>query len=125
REVPVGALQKDISFGSPVKRDQFIMFLRQFSTLMRAGVTIVDSVKILSQQVESKQLRKTLAENEEELRKGNYLSDSLSKYPKIFEPLTVNLVRAGELSGNIDDSLDRLATHYDKAYQTRQKVISA
>ncbi|MGB6778671.1 MAG: type II secretion system F family protein [Planococcus citreus] len=125
REVPVGALQKDISFGSPVKRDQFIMFLRQFSTLMRAGVTIVDSVKILSQQVESKQLRKTLAEIEEELRKGNSLSDSLSKYPKIFEPLTVNLVRAGELSGNIDDSLDRLATHYDKAYQTRQKVISA
>ncbi|MDE4083816.1 type II secretion system F family protein [Planococcus maritimus] len=125
REVPVGALQKDITFGSPVKRDQFIMFLRQFSTLMRAGVTIVDSVKILSQQVESKQLRKTLAEIDEELRKGNSLSDSLAKYPKIFEPLTVNLVRAGELSGNIDDSLDRLATHYDKAYQTRQKVISA
>lgn len=125
REVPVGALQKDITFGSPVKRDQFIMFLRQFSTLMRAGVTIVDAVKILSQQVESKQLRKTLAEIEGELRKGNALSDSLAKYPKIFEPLTVNLVKAGELSGNIDDSLDRLATHYDKAYQTRQKVISA
>ena len=125
REVPVGTLQKDITFGSPVKRDQFIMFLRQFSTLMRAGVTIVDSVKILSQQVESKQLRKTLAEIEAELRQGNALSDSLAKYPKIFEPLTVNLVKAGELSGNIDDSLDRLATHYDKAYQTRQKVISA
>ena len=125
REVPVGALQKDITFGNPVKRDQFIMFLRQFSTLMRAGVTIVDAVKILSQQVESKQLRKTLAEIEVELRKGNALSDSLAKYPKIFEPLTVNLVKAGELSGNIDDSLDRLATHYDKAYQTRQKVISA
>ncbi|MFC4711868.1 type II secretion system F family protein [Planococcus dechangensis] len=125
REVPVGALQKDISFGNPVKRDQFIMFLRQFSTLMRAGVTIVDSVKILSQQVESKALRKTLAEIEQELRKGNSLSDSLAKYPKVFEPLTVNLVKAGELSGNIDDSLERLATHYDKAYQTRQKVISA
>lgn len=125
REVPVGALQKDITFGNPVKRDQFIMFLRQFSTLMRAGVTIVDAVKILSQQVESKQLRKTLAEIESELRKGNALSDSLAKYPKIFEPLTVNLVKAGELSGNIDDALDRLATHYDKAYQTRQKVISA
>lgn len=125
REVPVGALQKDITFGNPVKRDQFIMFLRQFSTLMRAGVTIVDAVKILSQQVESKQLRKTLTEIESELRKGNALSDSLAKYPKIFEPLTVNLVKAGELSGNIDDALDRLATHYDKAYQTRQKVISA
>lgn len=125
REVPTSTLQKDISFGAPVKRDQFIMFLRQFSTLMRAGVTIVDAVKILSQQVESKALRKTLSEINDELRKGNPLSNSLAKYPKIFEPLTVNLVRAGELSGTIDESLDRLATHYDKAYQTRQKVISA
>lgn len=125
REIPATALQKDITLGNPVKRDQFIMFLRQFSTLMRAGVTIVDSVKILSQQSESKALRKTLVEIDDELRKGNSLSNSLAKYPKIFEPLTINLIRAGELSGNIDESLDRLATHYDKAYQTRQKVISA
>ena len=125
REMPTTALQKDISIGNPVKRDQFIMFLRQFSTLMRAGVTIVDSVHILSQQVESKALQKALSEIAEELRKGNSLSNSLAKYPKIFEPLTINLVKAGELAGNIDDSLDSLATHYDKAYQTRQKVISA
>ncbi|KOF11787.1 type II secretion system protein F [Planococcus glaciei] len=125
REIPTTALQKDISFGTPVKRAQFIMFLRQFSTLMRAGVTVVDAVKILSQQVESKALQKTLKEVDDELRKGNSLSNSLAKYPKIFEPLTINLIRAGELSGNIDESLDRLATHYDKAYQTRQKVISA
>lgn len=125
REIPTNALQKDISFGTPVKRAQFIMFLRQFSTLMRAGVTVVDAVKILSQQVESKALQKTLREVDDELRKGNSLSNSLAKYPKIFEPLTINLIRAGELSGNIDESLDRLATHYDKAYQTRQKVISA
>lgn len=125
REMPSTALQKDITFGSPVKKDQFIMFLRQFSTLMRSGVTIVDSVKILSQQVESRALQKTLGEIDEDLRKGNSLSNSLAKFPKIFEPLTVNLIRAGELSGNIDESLDRLATHYDKAYQTKQKVKSA
>lgn len=125
REIPTTALQKDIVIGNPVKRDQFIMFLRQFSTLMRAGVTIVDSIHILSQQVESKALRKALSEIAEELRKGNSLSDSLAKYPKIFEPLTINLVKAGEMSGNIDDSLESLAIHYDKAYQTRQKVVSA
>lgn len=125
REMPTTALQKDISIGNPVKRDQFIMFLRQFSTLMRAGVTIVDAIHILSQQVESKPLQKALAEIAEELRKGNSLSNSLAKYPKIFEPLTINLVKAGEMSGNIDDSLESLATHYDKAYQTKQKVVSA
>lgn len=125
REIETSALQKEISIGSPVKKDQFIMFLRQFSTLMRAGVTIVDTIRILSQQVESKALGKTLAEIEDELRKGNTLSESLAKHPKIFEPLTINLIKAGELSGNIDESLDRLATHYDKAYKTRQKVVSA
>ncbi|MEK6267347.1 MAG: type II secretion system F family protein [Planococcus sp. (in: firmicutes)] len=125
RQIETSTLQKDITIGNPVKRAQFIMFLRQFSTLMRAGVTIVDTVRILSQQVESKALAKTLAEIEDELRKGNTLSDSLAKHPKIFEPLNINLIRAGEMSGNIDESLDRLATHYDKAYQTRQKVVSA
>jgi type IV pilus assembly protein PilC len=125
REIETTALQKDISIGNPVKRDQFIMFLRQFSTLMRSGVTIVDTIRILSQQVESKALGKALATVEDELRKGNALSDSLAKHPKIFEPLTINLIKAGELSGNIDESLDRLANHYEKAYQTRQKVISA
>lgn len=125
REMPATTLQKDISFGASVKKDQFIMFLRQFSTLMRSGVTIVDSVKILSQQVESKALQKTLSEIDEELRKGNSLSNSFAKYPKIFEPLTINLIRAGEMSGNIDDSLESLANHYDKSYQTKQKVKSA
>lgn len=125
REIETTALQKDISIGNPVKREQFIMFLRQFSTLLRAGVTIVDTIRILSQQAESKALGKALAAVEDELRKGNSLSDSLAKHPKIFEPLTINLIKAGELSGNIDDSLDRLANHYEKAYQTRQKVVSA
>ncbi|TWT09014.1 type II secretion system F family protein [Planomicrobium sp. CPCC 101079] len=125
REIETTVLQKEISIGNPVKRDQFIMFLRQFSTLMRSGVTIVDTIRILSQQVESRALSKVLATVEDELRKGNALSDSLAKHPKIFEPLTVNLIKAGEMSGNIDESLDRLADHYEKAYQTRQKVISA
>ena len=124
-EIETTTLQKDITIGNPVKQDQFIMFLRQFSTLMRAGVTIVDTIRILSQQVDSKALAKTLATVEDELRKGNTLSDSLAKHPKIFDPLTINLIKAGEMSGNIDESLERLADHYEKAYQTRQKVISA
>ena len=119
------ALQKDIAIGNPVKREQFIMFLRQFATLMRAGVTIVDSCVILSQQVESKALRRALIEISDDLKSGNALSEACKKYPKIFEPLVINLIQAGELTGSIDDSLDTLAIHFEKAHATRQKVVSA
>ena len=119
------ALTKEIVIGKPVKRDQFIMFLRQFSTLLRAGVTIIDAIRILSLQVESKPFKKILITVNDDLRGGGSLSEAFAKHPKAFEPLVVNMIRAGEMSGTIDDSLDRLADHFEKAHQLRQKVISA
>ncbi|MDW0109645.1 type II secretion system F family protein [Sporosarcina aquimarina] len=118
-------LTKEIMIGKPVKRQHFIMFLRQFSTLLRAGVTIVEAIRILSLQVEGKQFNKILTEVNGDLRTGGALSDSLAKHPKAFEPLVINMIKAGELSGTLDDALDRLAIHYEKAYKTRQKVMSA
>ncbi|PID24649.1 type II secretion system F family protein [Sporosarcina sp. P7] len=118
-------LTKDITIGSPVKRDQLIMFLRQFSTLLQAGVTIVDAVRILSMQVEQAAFRKILTAVQEDLRTGTALSVAFGKHPKVFEPLILNMVAAGEVSGTVDESLDQLAEHFEKAYRTRQKVTSA
>lgn len=118
-------LTKEIHLGKPIKRAHFIMFLRQFSTLLRAGVTIVESIKILSLQVESKPFQKILISVGDDLRGGGALSEALMKHPKAFEPLVINMIKAGEMSGTVDDSLDRLADHYEKAHLTRQKVISA
>ncbi|PIC98789.1 type II secretion system F family protein [Sporosarcina sp. P29] len=118
-------LTKDITIGSPVKRDQLIMFLRQFSTLLQAGVTIVDAVRILSAQVEQASFRKILTSIQEDLRTGTPLSIAFGKHPKVFEPLILNMVAAGEVSGTVDESLDQLAEHFEKAYRTRQKVTSA
>ncbi|MCM3743484.1 type II secretion system F family protein [Sporosarcina luteola] len=118
-------LTKEIHLGKPIKRTQFIMFLRQFSTLLRAGVTIVESIRILSLQVESKPFQKILVSVGDDLRGGGSLSDALMKHPKAFEPLVINMIKAGEMSGTVDDSLDRLAEHYEKAHMTKQKVISA
>ena len=119
------ALTKEIVIGKPVKRDQFIMFLRQFSTLFRAGVTIIDAIRILSLQVESKPFKQILIAVNDDLRGGGSLSEAFTKHPKAFEPIVVNMIRAGEMSGTIDDSLDRLADHFEKAHQLRQKVVSA
>ncbi|QTD41574.1 type II secretion system F family protein [Sporosarcina sp. Te-1] len=125
QEMAETSLTKEIHLGKPVKRAQFIMFLRQFSTLLRAGVTIVESIRILSLQVEGKQFQKILITIGDDLRGGGSLSAALAKHPKAFEPLVINMIEAGEMSGTVDDSLDRLADHYEKAHRLKQKVLSA
>lgn len=124
-EVPETILTKDISFGNPVKLEHFVIFLRQFATLIRAGVTVVDATNILSDQTESKRLKKALKDIENELREGNPLSQAVNKYPKIFTPMFINMVKAGEIGGNMDETLERLAEHFEKQHHTRQKIVSA
>ncbi|MCH6266691.1 type II secretion system F family protein [Neobacillus citreus] len=124
-EVPETLLTKDISFGNPVKLQDFVIYLRQFATLIKAGVTVVEATSILSYQTESKALKRALLEVEQELREGNPLSDAVSKHKKIFNPMFVNMLKAGEVSGNLDVTLERLADDFEKQHHTRQKVVSA
>ncbi|WP_243292068.1 type II secretion system F family protein [Bacillus sp. FJAT-47783] len=116
---------KDIYIGNPVKPIDFIVFLRQFATLIRSGVSIVEGTNILSSQTESKVLKKTLAQIEVELREGSSLSAACSHHPHIFSPLFINMLLAGEASGTMDTTLERLADYYDKQYRTKKKLQSA
>ncbi|WP_223702935.1 type II secretion system F family protein [Sutcliffiella deserti] len=124
-EVPESIFTKDIAIGNPVKLHDFVVFLRQFSTLIRAGVPVVEATNVLAHQTESKALQRSLLDVEEDLRQGNALSTATAKYPKIFSNMFVNMMKAGEASGAIDDTLDRLATQYEKQHETKQKIISA
>lgn len=124
-EVPETFMTKDLSLGNPVKLQHFVIYLRQFSTLIKAGVTVVDATAILAAQTESKALKKALLDVEQELREGNPLSESVSKHKKIFTPMFINMVNAGEVSGNLDETLERLAEHFEKQHYTRQKIVSA
>lgn len=124
-EVPESIFTKDITIGNPVKLRDFVVFLRQFSTLIRAGVPVVEATNVLAHQTESKMLKRTLLDVEEELRQGNSLSYAAAKYPRIFSAMFVNMIKAGEASGAIDDTLDRLATQFEKQHETKQKIISA
>jgi type IV pilus assembly protein PilC len=118
-------LTKDITLGAPVSLKLFVIYLRQFATLLRAGITVVDATKILSQQTESKALKKALLAIDEELCEGNHLSEAYSKHPKIFTKMFINMVRVGEVSGSLDGTLERMADYYEKQYRMRQKVKSA
>ncbi|PKG21686.1 type II secretion system F family protein [Niallia nealsonii] len=124
-EVEQSFLTKDITIGSPVKLQDMVIYLRQFSVLLSAGISIVDATKILAEQTTSKALKKTLTEVEQDLREGNPLSASAEKHKKIFSKMFVNMIRAGEAGGNMDEALERLAVHYEKQHHTKQKIISA
>jgi len=124
-DVPETAFNKDIYIGRPVKLIDFVIFLRQFATLLRAGVTIVDSTRILAMQTESKALRKALYSVLEDLNQGIPLSECTAKHKQIFPPIFVNLVKAGEASGALDDTLERLSDYFEKQHETKKKIQSA
>lgn len=118
-------LHKDIYIGNPIKNKDFVIFLRQFSTLIDAGISLVDATEILAEQSNSKALTEALEEVKEHIEEGEPLSDALSRYPKLFPELLVSMISAGEVSGRLDEILDRMATYYEKQYQLKQKVITA
>ncbi|KGP90924.1 type II secretion system protein F [Pontibacillus chungwhensis BH030062] len=118
-------LYKDIQLGSPVKNKEFVIYLRQFATLLESGISLIQSTYILKEQTSSKALQRALTQMAEDLEGGLSFSDAAEKHHKIFPDLFVNMVRAGEAGGNLDEILDRLAGYYEKQYDTRQKVISA
>lgn len=123
--LPESIFTKDIAIGNPVKLQHFVIYIRQFATLLKAGVSVVDATRILSQQTESKPLMKALLDMEVELLEGNPLSSAASKHNKIFTPLFINMIKAGEIGGNLDETLERLAVHFEKQHHTKQKITSA
>ncbi|TRZ37412.1 type II secretion system F family protein [Niallia circulans] len=124
-EIPETLLTKELTLGSPVKLQDFVIYLRQFATLLKAGISVVESTAILAQQTESKGLRKALLAVEQDLRDGNPLSQAASKHRKVFSSMFVNMIRAGEASGSMDETLERLAVHYERQHFTKQKIVSA
>ncbi len=124
-EVAETTLTKDISFGNPVKLQHMVIYLRQFATLIKAGVTLVDATGILAEQTESKGLKKALTDIEEQLRMGKPYSEAAEKHKKVFTPMFINLIKAGEAGGNMEETLERLAVFFEKQHTTRQKVKSA
>ncbi|AXI09692.1 type II secretion system F family protein [Oceanobacillus zhaokaii] len=124
-ETKATIFNRDIAIGgSTVKSEDFVIYCRQFATLIRAGISIVQATNILAAQTESKGLKKTLFQVESEIKEGHSFSDSVAKFPKVFPSLFVNMVRAGELTGNIDSTLDRLASYFEKQNSLKKKIQS-
>ncbi|HEY1535909.1 MAG TPA: type II secretion system F family protein, partial [Polyangiaceae bacterium] len=98
---------------------------RQLATLVRAGVPLVESVAALTEQVEKELLKKTLTSVRETLNEGTSFAKSLEAHPKIFPPLYINMVAAGEASGTLEAVLERLADFMEGQARLKGKVTAA
>lgn len=108
----------------PTASDIAIM-TRQLATLVRAGVPLVDSVAALTEQVEKEQLQLVLTGVRETLNEGTSFAKSLAQYPKVFAPLYINMVAAGEASGSLESVLERLADFMEGQARLKGKVMAS
>lgn len=111
-------------FGRITTKDLAI-FCRQFYTMLEAGVSIVSCLDILSTEISNKNLRKVIVEVTEDVKKGDTLSESMAKYPKVFPQILIKMVESGEVAGNIDEMMKRLSIHFEKEYKLNNKIKSS
>jgi len=118
-------LLSGLSLGGGVSDKDIVVFTRQFSTMIDAGLPLVQGLEILSTQVENKSLAKNLTVIKADVEGGSTYADALRKHPKIFSELYVNMVAAGEAGGILDTILNRLAAYIEKAMKLKKKVKGA
>src|SRR5918997_782862 len=121
-----GVAQKDLfeSF-KKVKLGDLVVFTRQFATMINAGLPIVRSLYILSEQTDNKKLKETLDDVRKDVEAGLAISEALEKHPKVFNKLYTEMVRAGEIGGILDEVLLRIAAQLEKDQDLRRKIKSA
>ncbi len=116
----------EISFLKPkVKLKDIVIFTRQITTMIEAGLPLVQSLEILSAQTENKTFREILSDIKVSVESGSTLSKAMEKHPKVFNTLFVNMINAAELSGNLDVIFTRLATFMEKTMALQRKIKGA
>ncbi|MEI1158579.1 type II secretion system F family protein [Pseudomonas aeruginosa] len=125
---PVKVRKKGISLlgaGKKIKPMDIALFTRQMSTMMAAGVPLLQSFDIISEGFDNPNMRKLVEEIKQEVAGGNSLANSLRKKPQYFDSLYCNLVDAGEQSGALETLLDRVATYKEKTEALKAKIKKA
>ena len=115
----------DINIGNPISIDELAFALTQLSTYIRAGITLVDSVRILAKQTDKPNKRKIYDMIVYDLLSGDDFSKALSKQPKVFPKLLINMTKSAELTGDLPNTLDEMADYYTSIAKTRKEIKSA
>ena len=115
-----------VAFMQPkITSKDLVIFTRQFSTMIDAGLPLVQGLTILAEQMENRTFKRILKQVVTDVEGGASLAESLQKHPKVFDSLFVNLVAAGEVGGILDTILQRLAIHIEKAQKLKSRIKGA
>ncbi|MBD3242458.1 MAG: type II secretion system F family protein [Chitinivibrionales bacterium] len=118
-------IQLNLNLGSGIKLTDISRFTRQFSAMTASGLSLVQCLDVLAQQTEAPAFGKIIQKVSLDIQGGTTLADAMAKHPKVFNRLYVNMVAAGEASGNLDEILARLAEHLEKSEALRRKIKGA
>ena len=119
-------LKMELSLGPKrIKAQELTVMTRQLATMISSGMTLLRTFYVLEDQIENTKLRDTIAAVREAIESGSNFSDALEQHPKVFSPLYVAMVRAGEAGGVLEESLDRVADQLEKDDALRRQVKSA
>ncbi|MEW6101488.1 MAG: type II secretion system F family protein [Candidatus Omnitrophota bacterium] len=108
-----------------IRQDDLVIFSRQLATMIDAGIPLVHSLGILAEQIEKKNLREVIESVRQDIEAGMSFCDALGKHPAVFSELFINMARAGETSGMLDEVLDRLATYLEKTLALIRRIRSS
>lgn len=112
-------------FGPRVRSEDMVMLTFQCSTLIGAGIPLLSCLRVLARQMKNSTLRRILDQAARDIEGGASLSDSLAKYPRVFPPVYINMIRAGEASGTLQEMFTRLGDMVEHEAEVRQQVRTA
>ncbi len=115
----------NITIGNPVKLKDITLFCRQFYSILNAGVTVVDGLKMLEDSTENKTLRKSIYNVQVNVEKGETLANAMALEGKVFPDLLINMVAAGEATGNLSVAFERICTQFEKDQKLRSILVGA
>ena len=112
------------SFGKGVKAKDILIFAKQFSTMLRSGLPVLNALNLLIDQTSSPQMKAIIEKIKKDLVAGNALSKCFENHPKTFDTVTVNLIKAGEASGKLDVFLLKIVEALEKKEKIKKKIKS-
>jgi type IV pilus assembly protein PilC len=116
---------KALTYNKKVTLPELVVFTTQFASLLRSGIILTEALTTLAQQTDNPYFKEVIRDIRINIDAGESLSEALSKYPKVFPQIYINLVRTGEITGNLDIMLERLAKYFDEQHELREKIKSS